>query len=199
MGIFVIDEHPLMRHAIGTLIHRIHSGATVVEMDQVSAAAQAAQEHGVPSLISMDLQLADHAGAQGVAELKKRFPDAHLMVLSGAAAKDYEELCIEAGADVYLQKSAGANEVSSVLRLFLQESLAPQIGETPMSAPTEKLSKRQKQLLVMIDKGLSNRDIAQSLDISEHTVKVHLWRMFKRLNVKSRSQASHLARTHGLL
>jgi len=69
------------------------------------------------------------------------------------------------------------------------------------NAPTipEKLSKRQKQLLVMLDRGLSNRDIAEKLQISEHTVKVHLWRLFRRLNVKSRSQASHLARTAGLL
>jgi DNA-binding NarL/FixJ family response regulator len=62
-----------------------------------------------------------------------------------------------------------------------------------------KLSKRQKQLLILLDKGLSNRDIAEELKISEHTVKVHLWRLFRRLNVKSRSQASHLARTQGLL
>jgi len=46
---------------------------------------------------------------------------------------------------------------------------------------------------------MSNRDIAETLQISEHTVKVHLWRLFKRFNVKSRSQATHLARTHGLL
>ena len=47
--------------------------------------------------------------------------------------------------------------------------------------------------------GMSNREIAEALQISEHTVKVHLWRLFRRLNVKSRSQASHLARTAGLL
>ena len=52
---------------------------------------------------------------------------------------------------------------------------------------------------VLLDKGLSNRDIAENLQISEHTVKVHLWRLFRRLSVKSRSQASHLARTQGLL
>ena len=67
------------------------------------------------------------------------------------------------------------------------------------AAPPEKLSKRQKQLLQLLDKGMSNRDIAESLQISEHTVKVHLWRLFRRLNVKSRSQASHLARTQRLL
>ena len=82
-----------------------------------------------------------------------------------------------------------------VLREFLADEPEDE------NAPTipEKLSKRQKQLLVMLDRGLSNRDIAEQLQISEHTVKVHLWRLFRRLNVKSRSQASHLARTAGLL
>ena len=199
MGIFVIDEHPLMREAVSVLIHRISRGANIIEMDRISMVEQALQEHGAPSLISMDLKLPDNSDAKGVAELKKLLPDAHLIVLSGAPAKDYEELCIEAGADVYIQKSAGATEISSVLRLFLNNEIEPHAGNSITSAPTEKLSKRQKQLLVMIDKGLSNRDIAQSLEISEHTVKVHLWRLFKRLDVKSRSQASHLARIHGLL
>ena len=62
-----------------------------------------------------------------------------------------------------------------------------------------KLSKRQKQLILMLDRGLSNRDIAAELNIREHTVKVHLWRLFRRLGVKSRAQTLHFARTHGLL
>jgi DNA-binding NarL/FixJ family response regulator len=66
------------------------------------------------------------------------------------------------------------------------------VGET-------KLSKRQKQLIVMLDRGLSNRDIAAELEISEHTVKVHLWRLFRRLDVKSRTQTLHFARMNGLL
>ena len=67
-------------------------------------------------------------------------------------------------------------------------------------APTDtKLSKRQKQLIVMLDRGLSNRDSDAELSISEHTVKVHLWRLFRRLGVKSRTQTLHFARTHGLL
>ena len=86
-------------------------------------------------------------------------------------------------------------QIGRVLREFLADEPEDE------NAPTipEKLSKRQKQLLVMLDRGLSNRDIAEQLQISEHTVKVHLWRLFRRLNVKSRSQASHLARTAGLL
>jgi DNA-binding NarL/FixJ family response regulator len=101
-----------------------------------------------------------------------------------------------AGAAAFLEKSASAAEIAQVLKAFLAED-ADAESEAPVALG--KLSKRQKQLLILLDKGLSNRDIADNLQISEHTVKVHLWRLFRRLNVKSRSQASHFARTQGLL
>ena len=194
MSIFVIDDHPLMREAVVMLIRRLSSKATVTELDRLAAVMPAVQELGVPELICLDLRLPDTNGVSGVRELKQQFPNVPLVVLSAAPAQDYEDLSIEAGADAYIQKSAGATEISNVLRVFLSEELDPE-----PTTPTEKLSKRQKQLLVMLDKGMSNRDIAEELQISEHTVKVHLWRLFRRLNVKSRSQASHLARTQGLL
>ena len=74
------------------------------------------------------------------------------------------------------------------------------VGCFEETATTEnKLSKRQKQLIIMLDRGLSNREIADELGISEHTVKVHLWRLFRRLGVKSRTQTIYYARTHGML
>ncbi len=193
MRIFVIDDHPLMREAVVMLIQRLSSKAVVTELDRLAALPAALEQHGRPELICLDLRLPDTHGVSGVRELKQQFPDIPLVVLSAAPAQDYEDLAIEAGADAYIQKSAGATEIGNVLRVFLGDELEPE------PAPTEKLSKRQKQLLTMLDKGMSNRDIAEELKISEHTVKVHLWRLFRRLNVKSRSQASHLARTQGLL
>ncbi|WP_332775196.1 response regulator transcription factor [Polaromonas sp.] len=195
MSIFVIDDHPLMREAVVMLIRRLSSKTSVIELDRIAAVAPAVEAHGTPELICLDLKLPDTNGVSGVRELKQQFPDVPIVVLSAAPAQDYEDLSIEAGADAYIQKSAGATEISNVLRVFL----LGEEGESEAGAAPEKLSKRQKQLLVMLDKGMSNRDIAEALEISEHTVKVHLWRLFRRLNVKSRSQASHLARTQGLL
>jgi DNA-binding NarL/FixJ family response regulator len=194
MSIFVIDDHPLMREAVVMLIRRLSSQATVIELDRLAAVASAAQQHGAPELICLDLKLPDTDGVSGVRELKQQFPNVPLIVLSATPSGEYEELAIDAGADAYIQKSAGATEIANVLRVFLSGELEPEPSASP-----EKLSKRQKQLLVRLDKGMSNRDIAEELQISEHTVKVHLWRLFKLLNVKNRSQASHLARTQGLL
>ena len=155
----------------------------------------AVRQHGAPDLICLDLKLPDTTGTSGVHEIKNLFPNTPLAVLSASPASDCEELCVDAGADIYVEKSAGAGEIGNALRALLAAD-----GQFEELAPTDnKLSKRQKQLIVMLDRGLSNRDIAAELSISEHTVKVHLWRLFRRLGVKSRTQTLHFARTHGLL
>lgn len=194
MSIFVIDDHPLMREAIGLLIRRLSPNAVVMELDRIAVVAQTVRQNGAPELICLDLKLPDTHGVSGVRELKLTYPEVPIVVITGVSSGDYEELALEAGADAFIEKSAGATEIANVLRLFLGTELAT---DAPVSV--QKLSKRQKQLLVLLDKGQSNRDISETLQISEHTVKVHLWRLFRRLNVKSRSQASHLARTQGLL
>ena len=194
MSIFVIDDHPLMREAVGTLIRRLSPSKTIIELDRIAVVAQAIQQHGEPEVICLDMKLPDTHGVSGIRELKLRYPHLPMVVLTAMSAVDYKDLAMEAGADAYIEKSANATEISNVLRPFLSADL-----ETDPPATVGKLSKRQKQLLTLLDKGQSNRDIAETLQISEHTVKVHLWRLFRRLDVKSRSQASHLARTQGLV
>ena len=197
MSIFVIDDHPLMREAIGMLLRRLRTKADIVELDRLGVIAQAVIDHGTPELICLDLRLPDTHGVSGVREVRRMFPDTSILVLSASPAIDYSDLALEAGADAYIEKSLGAAHISRVLKDFLEDDGSSEEDNGP--AIPEKLSKRQKQLLVMLDRGMSNREIADALEISEHTVKVHLWRLFRRLNVKSRSQASHLARTAGLI
>ena len=195
MTLYVIDDHPLMREAVVMLLRRMRPGANVVEFDRIGGIDAALKQHGVPDLITLDLKLPDTTGASGVHEVKKRFPETPLAVLSASPAVDAEEACIEAGADIYIEKSSGGMEIGNALRALLSAD-----GQFEELAPTDnKLSKRQKQLIVMLDRGLSNREIADELGISEHTVKVHLWRLFRRLGVKSRTQTIHYARTHGML
>ncbi|MES2189136.1 MAG: response regulator transcription factor [Pseudomonadota bacterium] len=194
MSIFVIDEHPLMREALGAMIGRM--GHSAVELANVAALAGAVKAHGHPELITLDLELAgeDLDSLTTVRHLRDQFPDTPIVVLTAAPAQVYENRALEAGATAFIHKSAKTDAIAQALRELLGDEASPE-----SAAPLEKLSKRQKQLLQLLDKGMSNRDIAESLQISEHTVKVHLWRLFRRLNVKSRSQAGHLARTQGLL
>src|SRR4051812_29942215 len=195
MPLYVIDDHPLMREAVVMLLRRIRPGAEVIELDRLGGIEAAVSQRGAPDLITLDLKLPDTTGTSGVVELKKRFPETPLAVLSASPAGDAEEACVEARADIYIEKSSGALEIGNALRALLSAD-----GQFEELTPADnKLSKRQKQLIVMLDRGLSNREIADELGIGEHTVKVHLWRLFPRLGVKSRTQTIHYARTHGML
>lgn len=195
MSLYVIDDHPLMREAVVMLLRRYRAGANVVELNRLGGVEEAIRQHGEPELFCLDLKLPDTIGVSGIIELKKRYPKVPLAVLSASPADEFEEQCLEAGADAYIEKSSGANEIGSALNTLL----TPESTFSDSGAAEGKLSKRQKQLIVMLDRGLSNREIADELGISEHTVKVHLWRLFRRLGVKSRTQAVHFARTHGIL
>lgn len=198
MSMYIIDDHPLVRQAIAMLLRRMRPASKVVELEKFSELQAAIIKNGEPELFVLDLLLPGVKGTSAVKDIKTMYANVPLAVISSMPAGEAEETCIEAGADIYIEKSASANEISSAIQgLFAAEhgsddEPAVAVGET-------KLSKRQKQLIVMLDRGLSNRDIAAELDISEHTVKVHLWRLFRRLDVKSRTQTLHFARMNGLL
>jgi DNA-binding NarL/FixJ family response regulator len=196
MSLYIIDDHPLVRQAIAMLLRRMRPAAKVIELEKFSELQAAIIKNGDPELFVLDLLLPGVKGTSAVREVKTMYAEIPLVVISSMPAGEAEETCIEAGADLYIEKSTPAPEISSAIQgLFAAEGGDEEtvvVGET-------KLSKRQKQLIVMLDRGLSNRDIATELDISEHTVKVHLWRLFRRLDVKSRTQTLHFARQHGLL
>lgn len=196
MSLYVIDDHPMMRQAIAMLLRRVFSSTNVVEIGKLSEFAAATIKHGEPKFILLDLLLPGVKGTDAVKQIKTMYPHVPLAVFSSISENNAKESCISAGADVYIEKSTSANEISSAILGLLasntQEKTTQALGEI-------KLSKRQKQLFGMLDKGLSNREIATELEISEHTVKVHLWRLFRRLEVKSRTQALHFARLNGLL
>ncbi len=198
MSLFVIDDHPLVRQAIGMLLRRLRPASKVVELEKLSELQAAIIKNGEPELFVLDLLLPGVKGASAVSDIKGLYPDVPLVVLSAMPAGEAEETCIEAGADLYLEKAAPPNEITAGIQGLLNAD--PTFDDEGSAPGTEtKLSKRQKQLILMLDRGMSNRDIAAELDISEHTVKVHLWRLFRRLGVKSRTQTLHYARTHGLL
>lgn len=195
MSIYVIDDHPLMREAVGMLLRRLRPSMEVIELERLGLLQAAITQHGEPTMFSLDLKLPDTTGVSGVRQLKNMYPLIPLAVLSASPSTDWEAHCLEAGADIYIEKSAGATEIGAALKGLL---LADDSFEEPQT-PGQKLSKRQNQLLLLLNKGLSNKDIAEDLGINEHTVKVHLWRLFRRIDVKSRTQAIFYARQQGLL
>ena len=199
MTVYVIDDHPLMRDALTMLLHRVKPGLKIIPIHKLNVVESTVEKNGLPELFCLDLQLPDTLGMSGVQVLKAKFPDIPLAVVTSSSANEYEARCLEAGADAFIEKSNSPAQIIAAFRSLLvtEEQAAIEDAATP-AGPT-KLSKRQKQLILMLDQGLSNRDIAEKLDISEHTVKVHFWRLFRRLGVNSRTQALHFARTNGWL
>jgi DNA-binding NarL/FixJ family response regulator len=199
MTVYVIDDHPLMRDALTMLVHRVKPGLKIIPIHKLNVVESTVEKNGPAELFCLDLQLPDTLGMSGVQVLKAKFPDVPLAVVTSSSASEFEQRCLDAGADAFIEKSNTPAQIIAALRsLLVTEDEAAAEDIAAPAGPT-KLSKRQKQLILMLDQGLSNRDIAEKLDISEHTVKVHFWRLFRRLGVNSRTQALHFARTNGWL
>lgn len=199
MTVYVIDDHPLMRDALTMLLHRVKPGLKIIPIHKLNVVESTVEKNGAPSLFCLDLQLPDTLGMSGVHLIKSKFPDVPLAVVTSSSASEYEERCFEAGADAFIEKSDTPTQIIASLRTLLISDEDAAIEDAAAPTGPTKLSKRQKQLILMLDQGLSNRDIAEKLEISEHTVKVHFWRLFRRLGVNSRTQALHFARTNGWL
>src|SRR5687767_10451288 len=88
MIVYVIDDHPLMREAVVMLLRRLRPGATVVELDRIGGVEASVKQHGAPDLICLDLKLPDTTGTSGIHEMKNRFKDTPLAVLSASPAAD---------------------------------------------------------------------------------------------------------------
>ena len=198
MSLYVIDDHPMVRQMIGMLLRRLRPASKVVELEKFSELQAALIKNGEPELFVLDLLLPGVKGATAISDVKKMYPEIPLVVLSAMPSGEARDACLEAGADLYIEKSTDTAEISAAIQDIMKSDSDDVDGDVVVVGDI-KLSKRQKQLILMLDRGLSNRDIAAELNISEHTVKVHLWRLFRRLGVKSRTQTLHFARTHGLL
>jgi len=203
MSIYVIDDHPLMRDAVSMVLRRVRPAANIVELDRLSRLPSAIGKHGAPTLFCLDLNLPDASGCSGVVSLREEFSDVPLAVYSASPAEDMEQLCLASGADIYIDKATGSTKLADSLRALLSEDTDSE-GDADEAEITEgasagKLTRRQLQLVECIARGYGNREIAEHLQVSEHTIKVHMYRLFKRIGVTSRTQALHYARTHGLL
>ena len=198
MSLYVIDDHPMVRQMIGMLLRRLRPASKVVELEKFSELQAALIKNGEPELFVLDLLLPGVKGATAISDVKKMYPEIPLVVLSAMPSGEARDACLEAGADLYIEKSTDTAEISQAIH-DIMKSDDDEADADAVVVGDIKLSKRHKQLILMLDRGLSNRDIAAELNISEHTVKVHLWRLFRRLGVKSRTQTLHFARTHGLL
>jgi DNA-binding NarL/FixJ family response regulator len=195
--VYIIEDHHLMADALERQVRRINPSLKIFRANKMGALEAAIARGGNPDVFLLDLGLPDTLGLSGLHFLRTNYPQARVLIVTADESAELATACLQAGACAYLLKTASPKELTEQFSRWIDASA--QVQGTTASAVPQKLSKRQKQLIVLLDEGASNADIAHRLGITEHTVKVHMWRLFQRLGVKSRTQALHFARTYGWL
>lgn len=196
MTIYIIDKHPLMRQSISNAIKQIEASKRIVEANDYLQLEMLISINGTPEAFIIDPTV-DYASTTSlIKQLKKLYPLAMLMLFTEISDPKTKSACADAGADFYLEKTASIDTFSyySHNLLHIENEVKIEQQELLTTEKHAKLSKRQKQLIHYINEGLNNNDIAEILQISPHTIKVHLWRLYKKFNIKSRTQLLKVAR-----
>lgn len=210
MRILIVDDHPLFREGMKALLVGLDATIDCVEAANVGAAVQMESECAPFDLILLDLGLPGLSGLDALAEIKREFEGAPVVVVSGQESPTLVRDAISAGAAGYVPKSTDPSVTLQALRLVIANGTylppiaiagfgtgATQPGGSAQAKP--QLSPRQLQILRLLLQGQSNKVIARRLDIAEGTVKAHLWAIYQTLGVASRGQAMFKVHELGLL
>lgn len=202
--VLLVDDHPIVRAGLQTLLEQA-DGIRVVGQAGSGEEALAELDHTRPDVVLCDLRLGP--GLDGVATTKAMGQTAVPLAVLILTTYDNDTdivRAVEAGAVGYLLKDANpADIVDAIHRAARGETvLSPDMTErviTTMRRPRISLSNREREVLALVADGMSNRDIAHHLFLSEATVKTHLNHAFAKLAVENRTSAIATARAAGLL
>ncbi|WP_347347032.1 response regulator transcription factor [Nigerium sp.] len=201
--VVLVDDHPVVRAGLTALLR---TTGTIEVVGEASDAASALRlvEAREPDVILMDLQLGADDGVELTVELLRRRPQRRVLILTTYDTDADIVRAIEAGACGYLLKDADpATLAASVEAAARGETvLAPVVAQRlarRVSRPPTELTARELDVLVLVGRGLANRQIAKQLFVSEATVKTHLVHVFEKLGVDSRTAAVATARERGLI
>jgi len=205
MRVLVADDHPLYREAVARQIMRLLPEATVEEAASMEAAMAAAQA-APPSLFVFDYYMPGMS-AQAIARLSESFVDVPILVLSGGASPQEVQAVLQAGARGFLPKTATPEQFNHTIHMILAggtsvpaELLLPLAGMSE-GAPAwiAALTPRESDVLRAVARGLSNKEIARELNLAEVTIKLHLSAIFRKMDVRSRTEAAMQASKAGFL
>jgi Response regulator containing a CheY-like receiver domain and an HTH DNA-binding domain len=208
----VVDDHPMWRDGVSRDLEG--SGFTVVATaDSVASAATRARATQ-PQVVLMDMQLPDGNGAEATARVLEVAPQANVLVLSASSERDDVLQAVKAGACGYLVKSASAAELLEAVNatadgqaVFTPGLAGLVLGEyrrmasepTPAGAePTPGLTPRELEVLRLVAKGLSAKQIGRRLDVSHRTVENHVQATLRKLQLSNRIELTRYAIEHEL-
>ncbi len=207
--VLVVDDHPLMREALCAAIEAEADLAVAGEAGGGRAAVEQARALQ-PDVIVMDLLMPQMDGLEAIAAIRAEFPQARILALTSSTEESKVLAAVQAGTLGYLLKDAHRDELLQAIRevsrgnaylpsqvaLKLMHSVresqpdaSPPPDESPGHRSMERLTPRQREVLNLLGQGLSNREIAERLVVSEATVRSHIYSILGRLGLESRSQA----------
>lgn len=203
----VVDDHPVVRDGLRGMFTAAPGFEVLGEAaDGVDALAVVGELD--PDVVLMDLRMPGGGGVAAIAELTRRGARAKVLVLTTYDTDSDTLPAIEAGATGYLLKDAPREELFAAVRAAAdgRSVLSPAVASrlmtrvrTPTAPADAVLSAREREVLVLVAKGTTNREIAAELFISEATVKTHLTHIFAKLGTKDRAAAVAVGYDRGVL
>ena len=199
--VIIVDDHPVVRFGLSAIIGVQADMAVVAEAGSGEEACSICSEQAA-DVVLMDLRLPHKGGVEAIREIRKAHPKLRFIVLTTYEGDEDIHKALEAGAQAYLLKAMPHHELVDTIRKVhsgfrvIPESVSKRLAERP---PCSNLSAREQQVLELIVKGNSNKDIGDALGISEATVKWHVNSILSRLNVSDRTQATVAALQRGIV
>jgi len=204
MKVLIADDHPLYREAVATQVRRLYREAEVDEVSSLEELrATAARSSGAYGLMLVDYYMPGMT-PEALADLVTDFPAVPLAVISGTARNADVRAAIQAGIRAYIPKTSTPEYFAHALQMLLSggscipsEILLDQ-PSTPGEIWLSQMSGREQEVLKGVVLGQSNKEIGRTLGLAEVTIKLHLRNVFRKMDVKSRSEAAVKAVKAGL-
>lgn len=213
--LLVVDDHNLFRQGLMRILRDFDQLEIVGEAAN-GQEALAVMERVQPHLVLMDVNMPVTSGPEAAQRMRKLYPQVPIVMLTVSERDEDLFDAIKAGAQGYLLKNVGAAELldaiqrvhageaiiapSMAVRLLDEfRSLAAQAPTEAAPATVEELSEREVEVLRLVAQGLANKQIAEALGLSEHTVKTHLQNILEKLHLRSRAHAAAYAVQAGLV
>lgn len=197
----IVDDHSIVRQGLSTIISR-EAGMTVVAQAADGQQAIAQFREHQPDITLMDLRMPKLGGVDAIAAICAEFEQARIMVLTTYDGDEDIYRGLQAGARGYLLKDAKPGELLNAIRIVHsgQQYIPPDVGaKLAQRLHNPVLSARESEVLHALARGLSNADIAGTLNIGESTVKSHVNRILSKLGVNDRTQAVIVAAKRGIV
>jgi DNA-binding NarL/FixJ family response regulator len=211
VGVFIVDDHAVVRSGLAAYLELIEDFTCVGEAADGEQAlrrlAELAARNSLPGVVLMDLVMPNMNGIEATAHIVERFPSCRVVVLTSFGEVERVHAALRNGAVGYLLKDAEAAEVAAAIRaavrgeVHLDSEIARRLTQDLRRGPVGPalLTPRERQILMLLGEGRSNREIANILVISERTARTHVSNVLSKLNLTSRTQAALMAIREGLV